>query len=53
LPPGVRWDVPIHTFRQKQVPIPGKEENCDKIAEGSFRSGPAAWRYDGGYGKKI
>jgi hypothetical protein len=25
--------------------------NCDKIAEGSFSSGPAAWRYDGGYGK--
>ena len=37
--------------RQRRVPIPGKGRNCDKIAEGSFSSGPAAWRYDGGYGK--
>ena len=31
--------------RQRRVPIPGKGRNCDKIAEGSFSSGPAAWRY--------
>jgi hypothetical protein len=39
-----------YTSRQRRVPIPGKDANCDMIAEGSFCSGPAAWRYDGGYG---
>jgi hypothetical protein len=38
---------------QKRVPIPGKGKKRDEIAEGSFSSGPSAWRYDGGYGKKT
>ena len=41
----------LQSLRQRRVPIPGKGASCDKIAEGSFSSGPAAWRYDGGYGK--
>ena len=47
----VRWvALQLYKLRQRLVPIPGKETNCDKITEGSFSSGPAAWRYDGGYG---
>jgi hypothetical protein len=38
-------------FRQRQIPIPREDTICDKLTEGSFSSGPAAWRYDGGYGK--
>src|SRR5216683_4038275 len=44
---------PLHKHRQKRVPLTREGSSRDKIAEGSFNSGPAAWRYDGGYGKII
>ena len=42
---------PLPTYRQKRIPLTREGSSRDKIAEGSFSSGPAAWRYDGGYGK--
>ena len=42
---------PLSTYRQKRIPLTREGSSRDKIAEGSFNSGPAAWRYDGGYGK--
>jgi hypothetical protein len=42
---------PLPAYRQKRIPLTREGSSRDKIAEGSFNSGPAAWRYDGGYGK--
>ena len=42
---------PLPTYRQKRIPLTREGSSRDKIAEGSFSSGPAAWRYDGGTGK--
>ena len=38
-------------FRQRQLPIPRGKATCDNFTGGSLSSGPAAWRYDGGYRK--
>jgi hypothetical protein len=40
-----------YIYRQKRIPLTREGSSRDKIAEGSFSSGPAAWRYDGGTGK--
>ena len=42
--------APLHTCRQISIPHTREGSSRDKIAEGTFSSGPAAWRYDGGYG---